>query len=75
MKPDADYILARNSLINEAVMYTNKLCGRTCGSRNKKVKEEWDSRWSREFLKKMDRLYELTTWEIENGNDMQSYPR
>ncbi len=57
-RPDPDYIKLRNSLIPEAEKWTNKLCGRRYWGADKKGKAVWDSRWSRQFFKRMDFLYQ-----------------
>ncbi len=58
MNPDPEYIALRNSLIPEAEKWTNKLCGNKYRGENKKEKASWDARWSREFLKRVDFLYQ-----------------
>ncbi len=72
MQPDPEYITIRNSLIPEAEAFTNKLCGNAYRGSNKKEKAVWDSRWSRNFLKRMDFLYHEKMEELCQGKTTES---
>jgi len=67
--PDPDYIKLRDSLIPEAVKWTCKLCGHKYWGSDKKEKAAWDARWSREFLKRVDFLYQEKMEELCQGKD------
>ena len=58
MNPDPEYIKLRDSLIPKAEKWTNKLCGKKNQGGNKKERDVWNARWSREFLKRVDFLYQ-----------------
>ncbi len=65
--PNPEYIKLRESLIPEAMEWTNKLCGKRYQGESKKEKTAWDARWSREFLKRVGFLYEETVNELNRS--------
>jgi len=58
---DKAYAAERNKLIPEAEAYANKRCGEAFqgGSDTERIK--WNSKWSRTFLRHMDKLYRERT--------------
>ena len=70
--PDPDYIKIREKLIPEAEKWTNKLCGKKYRGKNKKERDVWNARWSREFLKRVDFLYQEKIEELCQGKDTGS---
>jgi len=67
MNPDPEYIKLRDSLIPKAEKWTNKLCGKKNQGGNKKERDVWNARWSREFLKRVDFLYQEKMEELCQG--------